>query len=34
MILSVFVANWEPKPNNIIAIAEKLNLGLDSFVAS
>jgi len=27
-----FVANWEPKPNNIIQIAEKLNLGMGSFV--
>ena len=24
--------NWEPKPNNIIALAEELDLGLDSFV--
>lgn len=24
--------NWEPKPNNIRAMAEELNLGLDSFV--
>ena len=29
---SAFRANWEPKPDNIRAIAEELNLGLDSFV--
>jgi FkbH-like protein len=27
-----FKANWEPKPDNIIKIAEELSLGLDSFV--
>jgi FkbH-like protein len=27
-----FKANWEPKPDNLRAIAEELNLGLDSFV--
>ena len=27
-----FTANWDPKPNNIIKIAEKLNLGINSFV--
>lgn len=27
-----FVANWEPKPDNLVTIAEQLNLGLDSFV--
>ncbi len=29
---SAFRANWEPKHENIRAIAEELNLGLDSFV--
>ena len=29
---SSFKANWEPKHENIKAIAEELNLGLDSFV--
>jgi FkbH-like protein len=29
---SSFKANWEPKHENIIAIAEELNLGADSFV--
>jgi FkbH-like protein len=29
---SAFKANWEPKPDNIRAIAEELNLGLDSLV--
>jgi FkbH-like protein len=29
---SAFKANWEPKPDNIRAIAEELSLGLDSFV--
>jgi FkbH-like protein len=29
---SAFRANWEPKHENIKAIAEELNLGLDSFV--
>jgi FkbH-like protein len=24
--------NWQPKPDNLIALAEELNLGLDSFV--
>jgi len=27
-----FKANWEPKPDNLRAIASELNLGLDSFV--
>lgn len=27
-----FQANWEPKPDNIIRIAEDLNIGLDSLV--
>ena len=27
-----FAANWQPKTNNLIDIANKLNLGLDSFV--
>jgi FkbH-like protein len=27
-----FKANWEPKHENILAIAQELNLGLDSFV--
>ena len=27
-----FKANWEPKPDNIVKIAEELSLGLDSFV--
>jgi FkbH-like protein len=30
--ISAFRANWEPKHENIRAIAEELNLGLDSFV--
>jgi FkbH-like protein len=30
--ISCFRANWEPKHENIRAIAEELNLGLDSFV--
>nr|VFJ72825.1 MAG: HAD-superfamily phosphatase, subfamily IIIC/FkbH-like domain-containing protein [Candidatus Kentron sp. FW] len=30
--ISCFVANWEPKPDNIRYISEALNLGLDSFV--
>lgn len=30
--LSAFKANWEPKSENIKAIAEELGLGLDSFV--
>ena len=29
---AAFKANWEPKPDNIRAIAEELSLGLDSFV--
>ena len=29
---AAFRANWEPKPDNIRAIAEELSLGLDSFV--
>jgi FkbH-like protein len=29
---SAFKANWEPKHENILAIAEELNLGVDSFV--
>jgi len=29
---SAFKANWNPKPDNIRAIAEELSLGLDSFV--
>lgn len=29
---SAFKANWEPKHENIAAIAQELNLGLDSFV--
>jgi len=24
--------NWEPKPDNLVALAEELNLGLDSFI--
>lgn len=27
-----FIANWEPKPNNLLIMASKLNLGIDSFV--
>ena len=30
--VSCFKANWEPKPDNILAIAKELNLGADSFV--
>jgi len=30
--ISCFVANWEPKPDNIQRIAQELNIGLDSFV--
>jgi FkbH-like protein len=30
--LAMFVANWEPKPDNIRHIAKILNIGLDSFV--
>jgi len=30
--ISCFKANGEPKPENILAIAEELNLGVDSFV--
>ena len=30
--ISCFVANWSDKANNIRAIAEKLNIGLDSLV--
>ena len=29
---SAFKANWDPKPDNITAIARELNLGADSFV--
>lgn len=29
---SCFKANWEPKHENILAIAQELNLGMDSFV--
>ncbi len=29
---SCFKANWEPKHQNILAIAQELNLGVDSFV--
>jgi FkbH-like protein len=29
---SAFKANWDPKPDNIRAIAEELNIGLDSLV--
>lgn len=29
--IAAFVANWEPKSKNILAIAETLGLGLDSF---
>ncbi|MGA8491167.1 MAG: HAD-IIIC family phosphatase, partial [Terriglobales bacterium] len=29
---SAFKANWDPKPENIRAIAEQLNIGLDSIV--
>jgi FkbH-like protein len=30
--ISCFKANWNPKHNNVLAIATELNLGLDSFV--
>lgn len=30
--ISSFKANWEPKPENILAIGKELNLGVDSFV--
>ena len=30
--ISSFQANWDPKPDNILAIARELNLGADSFV--
>jgi FkbH-like protein len=30
--ISMFVANWDPKPDNIRYIAESLDLGLDSLV--
>jgi FkbH-like protein len=30
--ISCFKANWEPKHENILAIARELNLGVDSFV--
>ncbi|MBX9667477.1 MAG: HAD-IIIC family phosphatase [Candidatus Obscuribacterales bacterium] len=30
--IASFVANWDDKPNNILKIAEELNLGIDSFV--
>jgi FkbH-like protein len=29
---AAFKANWNPKSDNLVAIAEELNLGLDSFV--
>ncbi len=29
---AAFVANWRPKPENLISISRTLNLGLDSFV--
>ena len=29
---AAIVANWEPKAENIVRIAETLNLGTDSFV--
>jgi len=30
--IAAFVANWNDKPENLIAIAEQLNIGLDSLV--
>lgn len=30
--ISMFVANWEPKPRNIQRIAQTLNIGIDSLV--
>jgi FkbH-like protein len=30
--ISVFVANWEPKPDNIRVIQQTLNIGMDSIV--
>jgi FkbH-like protein len=30
--IAMFVANWQPKPDNLRAIARALDLGLDSFV--
>ena len=30
--IAAFVANWEPKPDNLRQVAENLDLGLDSFV--
>lgn len=30
--ISCFVSNWDEKTNNLIAIAEKINIGLDSLV--
>ncbi len=30
--ISCFKANWEPKHENVLAIAQELNLGVDSFV--
>lgn len=30
--LTLIKANWDSKPNNILKIAEELNLGLDSFI--
>src|SRR5690606_25928420 len=30
--ISMFVANWEPKPQNIQRIAQTLNIGIDSLV--
>jgi FkbH-like protein len=30
--ISCFKANWDPKHENLVAIAKELNLGLDSFV--
>ncbi|HEY6876653.1 MAG TPA: HAD-IIIC family phosphatase, partial [Polyangiales bacterium] len=29
---SMITANWEPKPGNLVAQAERLNLGIDAFV--
>ena len=30
--ISAFRANWDPKPENIMSLAQELNLGTDSFV--
>jgi FkbH-like protein len=30
--VAAFVANWEPKPQNLLAIQQRLNIGLDSMV--